>query len=267
MASLKSAMPDVPITLFTDQSEVECSNADRILPVSDPANDYGDKILPLANTPYDRTLFLDSDTYVCEDVSPLFEILDRVDIAMAHGPIRSSYSVGDTSVPGGVPAAFAEFNTGVILFRKSSQLLNAFEDWNQQYKTERRLVAEGTKEGRFLNDQPFLRKVLYHSDLRFATLGPEYNCCFTSPGFLCGTVKIIHGRHPKMADIENQLNRETGFRIHMLDAGKIILSGTPKGWREWLPGPAAIGRVIRYSRVYGARKALQRLLKAVRRRS
>ena len=123
---------------------------------------------------------------------------------------------------------------------------------------------QGIEEGAGLNDQPFLRKVLYHSDLRIATLSPEYNCCFACPGFLCGTAKIIHGRHPNLQDISRQLNRETGFRIHMLDAGKILLFGTPRGWREWIPTPTAFARLLRYARLYGMRRAIRRLRGAAR---
>ncbi|WP_348799482.1 hypothetical protein [Flavobacterium adhaerens] len=42
---------------------------------------YLSKIIGLQNLPFEKAIFLDSDTFVCADISPLFELLDMVDIA------------------------------------------------------------------------------------------------------------------------------------------------------------------------------------------
>jgi len=47
-----------------------------------------DKILPLLDSPFNRTVFLDTDTQVCSEFFELFDLLDRFDLAVAHAPWR-----------------------------------------------------------------------------------------------------------------------------------------------------------------------------------
>ena len=101
-------MPDLPITLYTERS-VACPHLDEV--VRFEADGYLARIPRLASSPYERTLFLDSDTYVCGGpLTGAFDLLDEFDIALAHAPLRAIPEVA------GVPDAFPEYNAGVILF-------------------------------------------------------------------------------------------------------------------------------------------------------
>ena len=48
------------------------------------------KVDLMARTPFARTLFLDADTEVNEDVRGLFQVLDRFDLALTHAHLRNA---------------------------------------------------------------------------------------------------------------------------------------------------------------------------------
>jgi len=52
-----------------------------------------DKINTIRNTPFSRTLFLDSDTYVFSSLDGVFKLLERVDIALAHEALYTTSGI------------------------------------------------------------------------------------------------------------------------------------------------------------------------------
>src|SRR5688500_10192769 len=79
--SLKQCMPHVPVALFTDIPEV-ASLFDHVIVLDNPTCDFGDKIRGIQCSPFVRTIFLDTDTCVCDDISDLFDLLDHFDLAV-----------------------------------------------------------------------------------------------------------------------------------------------------------------------------------------
>ena len=213
-SSLKEHMPNIHVTLFTDQN-VKSSYIDNVISISNPQGNFGDKILPLINSPYNKTLYLDTDTFICDDISELFLILERFDIAVCHSPVRESIHFED------IPDSFTEFNSGVILFKQSSQIKELFSEWNQLYQKSSESLNVSN-----LPDQPYLRKVLYYNDkLRIATLPFEYNCRFPMGGYVHKKVKILHGRHPNLNEIARIINSKVGGRVFVYQKGifKVLL--------------------------------------------
>lgn len=219
--SLKSKMPDMPITLFCDET-VESRHFDNVVRIEDPRYSLMDKVLHINSSPYEHTLFLDTDTYVCDSVLELFTILDKFDLASAHSSYRAVYRVPD------IPDSFPEFNTGVILFKKSPQITRLFSNWLTLYerdleKEHQWLTPSGevTKWESNLNDQPTFREAVYNSRVRVASLTSEYNCRFVSPGFSHNIVKILHGRHPNLQMISRAINATTSRRVHIMKWGRL----------------------------------------------
>jgi hypothetical protein len=124
------------------------------------------KVDYLPRTPFDRTLYLDTDTALNADVRGMFQILDRFDIALCHAHVRN-VEVRLKPWRIALPAAFPQYNGGVILFRRSPAVMAFMEDWQKHFHT-----------AGFLQDQMTLRELLWLSDLRIATLPPEYNVRF-----------------------------------------------------------------------------------------
>lgn len=146
-----------------------------------PDDGYRAKILALHQPPYKRTLMLDVDTHVVYEISALFRILDKFDIALAHAPNRIMLQLDD------VPDSYPEFNTGVIALKQSRGVKKLLKNWLREYD---RLSSRDPPS----KDQPSFRRASYHeSNLRIATLAPEYNLRFNMAGFINQPVRILHG--------------------------------------------------------------------------
>jgi len=165
--SARKYCPNIPIHLFADwqnyefnfgKTHIHLSNISQIdQPHPRSKVDY------LSQTPFDCTLYLDTDTLINSDISGMFQILERFDIAMAHAHHRNS-KASFSQWRMDVPHVFPQFNSGVVLYRKTPAVVGLFEEWSSAYK------AAG-----FKHDQTTLRELLWLSNLRIATLPPEYN--------------------------------------------------------------------------------------------
>ena len=159
-ASVRATNPGLAVALFTDQPAP--AGFDMVGAVADPHP--RSKLDYLPRTPFDETLFLDSDTRVRGPLDDLFDVLGRFDLALAQ---RARVRTVRKSVQWrfDVPAAFPEHNAGVLLYRSSAEVLGFLEAWRAAY------VEAG-----FGVDQITLRELLWSSELRFAVLPQRYNC-------------------------------------------------------------------------------------------
>src|ERR1700761_2704968 len=85
----------------------------RFLPSPNP---YVDKIANMRRSPFQRTIYLDTDTFVVDQIVDVLALLDRYDIVAAHAP--GYRGLADPEVP----RAFYELNTGVLAWRASERL-------------------------------------------------------------------------------------------------------------------------------------------------
>jgi len=195
LAAIRSAKtvlahsPGLGIHLFTDPNSFTDFDFDTtIVPfssvaiVEDPHR--RSKVDYMGRTPFDYTLYLDSDTAFNTDLGALFSILDRFDIALAHEHRRNTPNSLETwRIP--LPQAFPQFNSGVILYRKTAAVLQFLEQWRSQYR-----------DAGIRHDQTTLRELLWLSDLRIATLPPEYNIRYIKYKFIWSrteaSIKILH---------------------------------------------------------------------------
>ncbi|NER01847.1 MAG: TIGR01627 domain-containing protein [Okeania sp. SIO3C4] len=193
VASLKAQMPNMPVTIFASK-DIKNSNFDRVVVIEKPDYNHIDKIKYMSASPYDYTLFIDTDTYISADFAEIFTLLDKFDMGVAHAPMNIRGFVN------GVPESFQQFNTGVILYKKSAEMKQLFSQWLELYNPPN-------------PDQPTFREALYYSKLRIATLAPEYNCRFPFPGAVSGIVKILHGRHENLPLVAEKINSGKRLRI------------------------------------------------------
>ncbi len=206
--SVHQCMPELPIALFTDLAElvdVPPEPISQVFLLAEVTNSCRDKMYPLKDSPYEKTLFLDTDTYMCDRVDELFDVLDKFDIAAAHPPFRVQYQIP------GIPECFPEPNTGVILFKKSAGALDVLRRWPEEYKNQ---MASKCKPH---HDQHSFRAALYHSTARFLVLPHEYNFRSIGPNFAGkgSKVKIIHGRHASFEKVAARLNANLDYRVFL----------------------------------------------------
>ena len=196
--SARRAMPDMDIAIVTDKSEPHDVFDDVI--IRELEYSFVDKVDHIGESPFERTVFVDTDTFFHRRCTELFSILEAFDLAVAHSPARETRAVD-------VPAPFTEYNTGVIAFQQSAAVLDLFADWQDRYY---QLQNERDISG----DQASFRKAVYESDVRVCTLPPEYNCRSIFPGYLYDEATIIHGRNQDLPRVASTLNAVEGMRIH-----------------------------------------------------
>lgn len=168
---------NLPVTLATDEpSGKDVFDHEIIIP--DPEYSFIDKIKGMMKSPYERTLFLDTDIYAADGFSNLFEILERFDLVAAINHDRTSFELEN------IPKSFPEYNTGVIAY-KTSKVMDFMEKWFQYCKKE---------SSNHPHDQASFRSVLFNSEVRVATIPPEYNCMVRYPGHVYDEVKLFHNR-------------------------------------------------------------------------
>jgi lipopolysaccharide biosynthesis glycosyltransferase len=166
--STKKHCPNLNIHLFVDAPNYELFNFEEeafpFTSVEIIENPHRrSKVDCISKSPYERTLFLDSDTMVVQDISDIFLILDRYDIAAAHAMHRNLFSEPEIwNIQ--LPNAFPQFNSGVLLFRKTAHVTELLENWSAAFS-----------DSKLRHDQPTFRELLWLSDLQIAILPPEYN--------------------------------------------------------------------------------------------
>jgi hypothetical protein len=222
-SSVKRWMPGLHISVFSDVA-FQTPDVDRWIIIENAARRMIDKVRYLPSSPYERTIYLDADTYVCGDICELFSLLEKFDLAAAHAPYRAVYRVS------GVPDCFPELNCGVLVFRRSEGVRRLFGRWLEIYQQAMRSEiqwlhpAQNSLMHGDLNDQPAFREAVYLSDLRIATLTPEYNCRFQFPGYLHTGVKVLHGRSTNVGRVLAELNASTLPRVHRMTLGRIKMT-------------------------------------------
>jgi hypothetical protein len=234
--SLKKIMPDLPITLFSS-NKASSPYFDNVILINEEIENSSfrsPKIPYFLRSPYDYTLFLDADTYICSEFYELFNLLNYFDIAVAHDTFRlhtmNDAALGD--IIRQIPESYPMFNTGVILFRNSTSIKSLFEKWLLTFEDNCDLIRNSG--GNYFGDQTAFREAIYSSDVRIATLAPEYNCRFNHPVFLNSKVKILHGVNRNMIAVEHEMNSKDGNRVFLPSLGIIHESRqSPFQFTKW----------------------------------
>jgi hypothetical protein len=176
--SFKQYLPDAKYYLYTDYAntaEAEqfdvIKKAEFYVPelLQDRVHLNGQMIVKhkaMVEMKEDYVLLLGADTYALKpEVGDLVKILEKFDIAAAHAPVRINTELGNSTIPG-VPSAFPELNCDIILYRNNEKVRELLKEWAKLYL-----------EDKFSHphDQGTFRYLVYNSDLRLATLPPEWN--------------------------------------------------------------------------------------------
>lgn len=198
----KEVMPDIPITMYADRP-VRVDAVDAVHVWDAYEYDRGDSILEPEMCPYERNVFLDSDTYIARPVTDLFRALERYPLLITHSPGRVPVD--------GVPACIPEYNTGVIGYRRSPDVKECFRTWRTLFEKQRAETGETRNQG------PFTR-ALWESDLPALVVPREYNVRVPRAAYLNGDAKIIHGRHwDSLETVAERLNQDTSRRVYYRD--------------------------------------------------
>lgn len=231
--SVNSVYPNLSISLFSDKKP-SSDVFDDVFLIEEPKYTIRDKVENLINTPYDKTIFLDTDTYVCSKngIDEILDLLDEFDFAACYGLGRNlhvSYPMENTP-SWDVPASFPWFNTGVIGFRDNQNIREVFKRWEEKYD-----VYDVDLQA---FDQAALREPLYQSNVRIATLPFEYNYHVLHPQAIGDKVHIIHGHLSNLEEVSEKLNQKgsgkrfflpirMGTKVQLFDISYLAYGSTP----------------------------------------
>lgn len=129
-ASLKKHCPDIPITLFTDKKDVKEKYFDEIKIIENDINPLKNKVKKcMYSSPYEYTLYLDTDTEVRQPIYEMFELLNENDLILAHSPHYDRSHFPARLISYANPNPEDAYNTGVILYKKSDKMERFFTKW------------------------------------------------------------------------------------------------------------------------------------------
>lgn len=142
---------------------------------------YLSKVVGLQHTPFEQTIFLDSDTFVTDSIEELFDILDLVDFATTAEPTLHTTKLGLK-----YKNIFPEFNSGVVVYKNNKVMNKLLNDWLSVCISRKiKLDMPGLREAVLLN----------FNEVRFSILPDLYNVHgFKTSLVLYTKVKIIHER-------------------------------------------------------------------------
>ena len=236
-ALVKRYMPSLPITLFADRAwNDDCFDEVRVMEAG--GNPLLTKTLWMAESPYERTLFCDTDITLCDGINDILTLCDRFDLAVPHAPYRLANMGLEAPLPeflaAGMPDCFPGMNTGLLVYNRSARVSAFFKTWCEYHQQHCSITPHAPS-------QPAFRTALYRSDLRFAIIPDEYHCRFVFPFKVSGRVKVLHGRHPDMNLVIRRVNQSSLPRVGV---GYLVESAQhsrqPRGLRRLLRSAGSI---------------------------
>ena len=118
--SAKEAMNDISITIIADK-ETDHTVFDNLIVRKELVGDPSEASLYFDESPYDKTIYLDTDTHILDDIKEIFDILDNFDIAAAHSPGRYTKANPEYYFEE-IPEPLPDFNRGVVGYKKSTEV-------------------------------------------------------------------------------------------------------------------------------------------------
>lgn len=219
---VKEMLDGPDITLISDIS-YESPYFDNII-VDDSEFKKSDKPRSLLRSPYEKTLYLDSDIWVEQSIMEVFDVLNQFDLGVVKDPLEPHIHSADKEHPiEGVPEAFPEFNSGFIIFNQTPEVVNMFRDWLSR--------CEPTDD----RDQRSFRPALFHSNINMTALSPRYNCMYRAENALNGEVKVFHGQLVEarssghgyhgitLEDAAEEINKYDGSRVSFRYKNQVIV--------------------------------------------
>ncbi len=208
LRSLKEVHPDAIAALLIDSDTPipELHNFDIIKQIEVPQSgnkkiaSHSIKLLGMLHTPFEKTFFLDTDTYMCENCQELFEVLDWFDLLICHDYHETRWPLLDNKELIGCNP----YNSGVVVYKKNTVTESFIQDWYDRFISNYDI---------YQGDQPAFMEALLHHLIKVYSLQTIYNFRFNQ--FLTisyGKVKILHGRHLNLEQIASRLNESEKHR-------------------------------------------------------
>lgn len=158
--SLKKVDPDANITLYTDKEiKTKVFTDIKIVNIS-----LRCKQQILQESPYEKTIYIDTDTFINNSINDVFDLLDKYEILCVHDYARKrSFNIPEYMK---IPYGFSELNGGIIGFKKCDNFYKMMNLWNNYFEKYKSIMSW---------DQPSFRIAVWESDIKLYILPIEYN--------------------------------------------------------------------------------------------
>jgi hypothetical protein len=149
------------------------------------------------DSPFQSTLFLDTDTVVARDISDIFGLLNWYDFGVLfNGP--------QLNEPDGL-RFHTQCSSGVVLFKKNDRVQELFTLWQDQYKEHCAAVNQDLP-GKGVNDQRSLAIAVAKSRVRPIHLAEYLNYALFTTIVTYSPPVIYHGRFPEMEKLDSVIS-------------------------------------------------------------
>ena len=212
-SELRAVMPHLEQALFTPD-DVDKGDFNRMAKLSprigkywylDRAN-YWNLAFDLLKD-FDECIYFDTDVNFIYPFPEIFDTLKRFDIAIPMGARRVTGATHEK-----LPDCFAEYELGVIVFRRNDRVKKLLETWRDLHWAHHEIYGN--------NSQRSFREAVWNCpDLKIDRLPSEYGLRWPFGEFMSLPVKIIHGRYsphplsPTIEDVKRVVNSHDGMRI------------------------------------------------------
>lgn len=219
--SFATHMPDIERHFFAPSAVIEKFHGrlepafSRLIPLERLSFSHRPRFEAMHRAEFERTIFIDGDTLLLRPVYELFDVLSHFDIGAAIAPHLfhpQALQKGIYEVLPRVSQAVPEWNTGVLVVRKSQAIRAFLGNWA-------RLFEQCIRRG-FMLDQPAFRSAIAASGLRIATLANIYNIRANVEQHIRGEVKILHA-HGDLPAIARAINSKLTLRDYQPDPALI----------------------------------------------
>jgi hypothetical protein len=208
LKSLRGTNPTAKAMLLTDAPVANPCSWDSVEVDESLRGQRNRAKLQMDRAPWDRCLFLDSDTMVFGDLMQGFALLDRFELCGEQSSGGHHYTVP------GLPPTFPEINSGVLFWRPTDAVRKMFRRWRQLYDE-----LDQSNESRTW-DQKSLRLALWESGVGFGRLPQGFNLMPYSPAALERELVIAHGRDRKNLErLHRRVSKSTELRAYVPGIG------------------------------------------------
>ncbi len=178
--SLRQYNKNISVSLFIDEknySKIELDLFNSVHIIKKPKYSFADKNYSMRNSPYQKTIYLDCDTIINGEISEIFLILKKFDLAAANVPFKN-HNYKPTY-----------YQAGVVAFKKNRKMEKFFNMWDKKFEL-----------SILYSDQPSFRNVITSSSISIFTLPPEYNFRISNASYIKNKIKIIHSHEIMFMD-------------------------------------------------------------------
>jgi hypothetical protein len=253
LRSIKKTNPNIPITVFSDiRPDEEFLKYDNINYVDITGTEFQKrpKVTCLRETPYEKTIYLDSDTYVQENLEELFRFLNGFDLVCWNSGNNYESNrkyIQDKEFPGNIsneqefrkrfeittPRIMPDYNTGVIVYRMNDNVAEMLANWESIYRKHITLDIPG-----YYHDEPAFRQAVFEADVKACgALPAECNCRVRNLYESRGLVQIIqwqpiivHGGSHDIEKAANKINKRIKNGGYIVKPENIANRIFEKGW-------------------------------------